>query len=285
MKKICQETRDNLITDFSVNKLPAAEKAHFDGCDVCQRWLRNCEKLDAYWSRAARDIPDESAIDAARRNAMRRIKIGNGKPAWSLWLHDRMSRKFAWGVTLAVVVFGAGIYVGILMRRLPPDTVRSAGRAIPHWILKAVQSESSKLPGNVQTANLGLPELLAYLVKYDQNAGHRMNSVEELANMGDDQTAQQALIYALKTDKNPGIRMKAIKSLAVHPINRALQDAYIYALWNDENPGIRLEAIDALTPVAMDRKVMETLQFVASVDKHEGVRAHAREAIRHAEIG
>lgn len=284
MKKLCRDTRNLLMSDAAAGKLPATEKAHFETCDACEQWLRDYQTLNAYWSLAAGDVPEESLVNAARQNALRQLKTENGRPAWSLWLHYHLSWRIAWGVSLAVVVFVAGIYVGVLMRRLPSDTVRTAGKAIPHWILRAIQSDSSGLQGNIQVEKLGLPELLAYLVKFDKNAGHRMNSVQELASLEDDQMAEQALIYALKTDTNPGVRLKAIKSLALRPINRALQDVYIYALWNDENPGIRLEAIEALTPVASHRKVMETLQFVASVDKHEGVRTLARETIRHAEI-
>jgi hypothetical protein len=189
------------------------------------------------------------------------------------------------GIAVTVVVFGAGIYMGNILRKIQPGTIQMATEAIPAKILKAMKSRSSSLPVDVQKAGWGLPQILAYMVKYDQNESHRLESVSELANLEDDRMAQDALMYALRNDPNPGIRMRAIKSLAQRPIRPALRDAYLYALWNDTNDGIRMEAIEALTPAAQNKEVMETLKFIASSDEHEGIRHFAKSALEFAHNG
>jgi hypothetical protein len=186
---------------------------------------------------------------------------------------------------MAVVVFGVGIYMGNILRKIQPGTIQMAKHAIPANIVKAMQSKSSGLPLDIQKAGWGLPKILAYMVKYDQNESHRLESVSELAQLEDDKMAEDALIYALRNDANPGIRMRAIKSLAARPIKPTLRDAYLYALWNDTNDGIRMEAIEALTPVAQNKEVMETLKFIASSDEHEGIRHYAKDALEFAHNG
>ena len=285
MKRLCKETRIRLIEDSDKRHLTNELKSHLESCDLCKAWLRNSQRVEAIWQVSTRSVPSVDEVDVARQNAMRKVKIGNGKNAISRWFLEHFTWKAAWATALAVVVFASGIYIGILMRRLPADTMQAAGHALPNWIMKALQSQSARFPGDVNTTNLGLPQLLAYMVKYDQNAGHRLNSVDELASIEDDRLAQEALIYALLNDNNPGVRMRAIKSLSQRPVNRSLRDAYIYALWHDENPGIRVQAVDALTPVAAETEVMQTLQLVAVGDKDEGVRTLAREAIFHAQNG
>jgi hypothetical protein len=285
MKKICRQTRLSLIDNPDKQHLPDDLKSHLQSCQSCSGWLRNSQRLEAMWQLSACSVPGADEIDAARQNAIRKIRLGNDMGTLPRWFLEHNSWKTAWAAALAVVVFASGIYIGILMRRLPPDTVRSAGQAIPNWIMKAIQSKSAQLPGNVNTAGLGFSQLLAYMVKYDQNAGHRLNSVKELASIEDDKLAQEALIYALLNDQNPGVRMRAIKSLAQRPVNRSLRDAYIYALWHDDNPGVRVQAVDALTPMASETEVMQTLQFVAISDQDEGVRSLAQEAIRHVQTG
>ena len=285
MKKNCKKIRDVLLENPDQKKLIPELKKHLETCAECRKWILDVQLLESLWELSNQDLPSAEEITIARQEAIRRIRHGEGRFSIQNWLQQRLSWKIAWGAALAVVVFAAGIYLGNMLRHLQPGTLRTAQKAVPGWIMKAVQSQSAKLPQELQINGWGVSQVLAYLVKYDQNEGHRLNSVEELANIGDDRLAQDALIYALLNDPNPGVRMKAIKSLSQRKMNTDLRDTYIYALWNDGNAGIRLEAIDALTPIAQDKQVMETLQFIAASDAHEGVRTQAREVIRAVEIG
>ncbi len=279
MKKNCQKIREKLIEIPQIESPEPEVKAHIESCDECQKWYSEMQQISDLWVKNGLDLPSKGAIAEARQSAIRRIRLRKEKGPIFQWIGTRGTWKLALGVAMTVVVFGAGIYMGNVLRKIQPGTIEIATQAIPSKILKAMQSKSSGLPADVQKAGWGLPQILAYMVKYDQNESHRLESVYELANLEDDRLAQDALMYALRNDPNPGIRMRAIKSLAIRPIRPALRDAYLYALWNDTNDGIRMEAIEALTPVAEEKEVMETLRFIASSDEHEGIRHFAKNAL------
>ncbi len=279
MKKNCQKIREILIEIPQLESHEPEVKTHIEGCDECRKWYSEMQQIGELWVKNGVDLPSKDEIAEVRQNAIRRIRIREEKGPLFQWIGTRGTWKLAFGVAMAVVVFGAGIYMGNMLRKIQPGTIEVATHAIPAKILKAMQSKSSGLPVDVQKAGWGLPQILAYMVKYDQNESHRLESVSELANLEGDRLAQDALMYALRNDPNPGIRMRAIKSLTIRPIRPALRDVYLYALWNDTNDGIRMEAIKALTPVAEEKEVMETLRFIASSDEHEGIRHFAKDAL------
>ena len=283
MKKNCQKIRNILIEISPFDPIDSEVKAHIESCEECRTWYSEMQQLGEFWAKNGMDLPSKDEILAARQNAIRKIRIHEGKSPLFRWITISANWRLAFGIAVAVVVFGAGIYLGNMLRNIQPGTIQMAKQAIPAKILKAIQSKSSGLPVDVQKAGWGLPQILAYMVKYDQNESHRLESVNELANLEDDRMAEDALMYALRNDPNPGIRMRAIKSLAERPIRPALRDAYLYALWNDTNDGIRMEAIEALTPVASNKEVMETLKFIASSDEHEGIRHFAKGALESAQ--
>jgi hypothetical protein len=283
MKKQCTVIRNILVEDTRAREFKEIQE-HLKECADCQQWLREMRGLEMLWKRNHLDLPHREEVVKARQEAMRRIRMRSvPKPLFRGGLKP-VTWKVALGASVAVVVFAIGIYLGGALETFQFGMFRGAGQAVPGWIAKAIQSPSAELPQNVQ-AGWGLPKILAYMVKFDQNAGHRLESVSELSEIADDRVAQEALVYALMNDPNPGIRLWAIKSLAQRPIDNTLQDAYLYALWNDDNDGIRLEAIKALTPVIEDEEVIKILQLVAASDESLGVRFHARNAIRRATEG
>lgn len=285
MKKECQNIREILIEKSPSDPIALEVKAHIESCEHCRKWYSELQKFSDFWAKNGLDLPNMDEILAARQNAIRRIRMKEGRHPIFRWIHSHGKWQLAFGIAMAVVVFGVGIYMGNILRKIQPETIQMAKQAIPANILKAIKSKSSGLPLDIQKAGWGLPQILAYMVKYDQNESHRLESVSELAQLEDDKMAEAALIYALRNDPNPGIRMRAIKSLAERPIKPALRDAYLYALWNDTNDGIRMEAIEALTPVAENKEVMETLKFIASSDEHEGIRHFAKDALELAHSG
>jgi hypothetical protein len=280
MKKACEKIR----TEFFNGSSPEFEK-HLEQCAECRDWFADMQKTEKVWDIGSNLLPKKEEMIAARQEAIRRIKLGDSKKKLLSVFKRPISWKLAWGIAASVIVFATGIYVGILMRSIQPEAIKTTSAALPTWITKAIQSPSSDLPPEIQTAGWGLPKILAYMIKNDRNEGHRLESVTELSKLGDEQLVRDALIYALKNDSNPGVRIKAIKALSDYQVNPALRDAYIYALWHDDNPGVRLEAIEALKPIAQEKTVNEVLQFVASRDNHEGVRVQAREAIRSTNAG
>ena len=280
MKTNCEKIRTNLLEGLSQE----VEK-HLEKCAECRDWYSDLQRLEQVWSTGANLLPTKEEMVAARQEAIRRIKLGDSKKEILSVFKRPVSWKLAWGIAASVIVFATGIYVGSLLRSIQPKAMKTTSKALPTWILKAVRSPSSELPSEIQTAGWGLPKILAYISKNDRNEGHRLESVTELRNLGDEKLVRDALIYALKNDSNPGVRIRAIKALADYSVNPALRDAYIYALWHDDNSGVRLEAIKALTPIAQEKTVNEVLQFVATRDNHEGVRVQAREAIRSTNAG
>ena len=280
MKTNCKKIRTNLTQGLS-----SEVEKHLEQCAECRDWFTELKRLEKVWSENASLLPKKEEMVSARQESIRRIRLGESKKKLLSVFKKPVSWKLAWGIAASVVVFATGIYVGSLLRSIPPTAIKTTSEALPNWISKAVQSPSSELPPEIQTAGWGLPKILAYMIKNDRNEGHRLESVTELSKLGDEQMVRDALIYALKNDSNPGVRIKAIKALSDYSVNPALRDAYIYALWHDDNPGVRLEAIEALKPIAQEKTVNEVLQFVATRDNHEGVRVQAREAIRSTNAG
>ena len=285
MKINCQKIWDILIENPQLESPDFEVMVHLENCDECRKLYSEMQQIGELWKKNGVNLPKKDEIVAARQSAIRKIRMRKEKGILFQWVGNRGTWKLAFGVMMTVVVLVAGIYMGNMLRNIQPGTIETVTHAIPSKILKAMKSKSSGLPMDMQKAGLGLPQILAYMVKYDQNESHRLESVSELANLKDDKLAQDALMYALRNDPNPGIRMRAIKSLAMRPIRPALRDAYLYALWNDHNDGIRMEAIEALTPVAQDKDVMETLRFIASNDEHEGIRHFARNALESVQNG
>jgi hypothetical protein len=280
MKKKCNQIRSQLVESGSKDQPIPVVTRHLEQCSDCRDWMAELRKFRELWETGKVEMPSQDDITGARQNAMRRIRLGESGQPQSEGYRKQVSWKTAWGVALAVVVFAAGLYFGSLMRSIKPGTLKSAGEALPAWVLKAIKSPSADLPPGIDVASMGLPRILAFMIKNDHNEGHRLESVKELGNINDDQMARDALVYALRYDSNPGVRMRAIKALSESQINPTLRDAYIYALWHDTNAGVRLEAIEALAPVAQDKLVNEVLRFVAANDNQQGVRVQAREVMR-----
>jgi HEAT repeat protein len=135
--------------------------------------------------------------------------------------------------------------------------------------------------------------LLTYLVKNEQGAGHAQSAAIEwiranptTAGKGSADIAR-ALADLLATDANEGVRLKAIDALRGMPpeATTTSQAALINVLKNDPNPAVRLKAIEALAKIAragspLDPGMVDTLrQKAAQGDENLYVRVKAAEAL------
>ncbi len=135
--------------------------------------------------------------------------------------------------------------------------------------------------------------LLTYLVKNEQGAGHSQSAAMEwiranpaTAGKGSADIAR-ALAAVLGTDANEGVRLKAIDALREMPpeATATSQSALIDVLKNDPNPAVRLKAIEALSKIAnagapLDPGMVDTLrQKSVQNDEPLIIRIKATEAL------
>jgi hypothetical protein len=133
-----------------------------------------------------------------------------------------------------------------------------------------------------QTAsgNLDSPriqQLLLFGARNNANSGVRVDSVDLLAHMPDDDRIRRVLMYALHNDANPGVRLKALDALG--PYVRGdirVRDAVLDALRADHNPGVRTQAIELLKAVRADASVRQVLENLASQDREVWIRNLSR---------
>jgi hypothetical protein len=134
--------------------------------------------------------------------------------------------------------------------------------------------------------------LLTYLVKNEQGAGHsRSAAIEWIRNnpSGGKGSAEiaQALAEVLGSETNQGVRLKAIDALREMPpeATSTSQAALINVLKNDPNPAVRLKAVEALAKIAragspLDPGMVDTLrQKAGQADENLYVRVKAAEAL------
>jgi anti-sigma factor RsiW len=120
--------------------------------------------------------------------------------------------------------------------------------------------------------------MLAFAAKTNSNnSGVRLDSVDMLNTKVDDQVAREALTYALRYDNNPGVRLKTLDGLGNYvKQDIRVRNAVLDALLNDSNLAVRSGALHALEPVRADTSVRMALQQLAKDDPSAYIRTEAQ---------
>ncbi len=143
-------------------------------------------------------------------------------------------------------------------------------------------ASDTRLRGNVSDAGIRTLMTVALLNEIDEAA--RLDTVEALQSVSNDNLVSASMIYVLTNDGNPGVRYSAVRSLVNHVDDERVESALRNALQQDVNPGVRVEAFNALARNP-DSDTLMVFRQAAEVDGNDYIRQRARAIIETTQSG
>jgi hypothetical protein len=277
---------------------------HVGRCAQCAEELRAMQEFQTALAAIPVLDPTPNLLTASRMSLQEALESTEPYRGWRRWVLEPMhwfhQMRLAPAATALLLMIGFGAGVGTTYRMAGRTTVAPATTANLEPAAPATSDASivgirgiSAQPGTNQvdikydtivpqtaSGNLDSPriqQLLLYGARNNSNSGVRVDSVDLLAHMPDDDRIRRVLMYALHNDSNPGVRLKALDALGpyVHGDIR-VRDAVLDALRADHNPGVRTQAIELLKAVRADASVQQVLEHLATQDREIWIRNLSR---------
>lgn len=305
----CEAAKHNIVF-YVYDELPDDARyeleQHLERCAACARELKASRDFRADMATAphAGLEPSPNFLAASRMRLQESLETTEQHKGWLRWAFDPAAwlaqMRFAPALAAAIFIFGfaGGViaaWQAVSNRNVPIATTENRTGPLQASIVGI--RDISQEPGSNQVkisydqlqpaTRVGsiedeqIQQLLLYAARSQTNSGVRVDSINLLAEQGDDSRVREALIFALRYDKNPGVRLKALEGLQAYvKDDTRVRDAVIEALLHDSNSGVRTQAIRLLQQVKADSSVRGAFDQLARDDQNEFIRREAARVLR-----
>ena len=292
---------------------------HLLECAECSAELEELRRLDLALKQSKPNMPDEFALETARKNLWNEIVIEKEKKSFNERTVDWVKRNLSPAYRF-VLGSAAALAFGFLLGYLIFSGAPSRNQMIPLNISNVDElmrndyrfsnirfDENPSASGEefeitfdaVRPIKIkGKPDeeliknLMISALTTSENPGIRLRTINRISSnsgqyLGQDPKIKEALITAMVGDENPGVRKEALNVLMQYPIDEKIKEAFLSVLSNDPNSGMRVSAINALVKLKMegrtfDEEVTNTLESNAANDKNKFVQLRAAALLKEA---
>lgn len=162
----------------------------------------------------------------------------------------------------------------------PQGQVAAVESVVPDATTGKVTITYDTLTPQTKVGDINDPQiqpLILMACRNNRNSDARLGCIDIIKSQPEDAAVGEALIYALRYDQNPGVRLKTLDGLKGYVKNDVhVRDAVLEALLHDNNAGVRIAAINLLDPVKADSSVRDTLKYLADRDSNKFISSEAR---------
>lgn len=312
---------EQLLTLYVCDELEAEERAaleqHAAGCAACAAAIEAERRVLELMVSRENQEPSAVLLAQCRSELAEALDdLPAPVPVWQRWTAwMRPSRWFALRPALsAVALVLVGVIVGNVapgMLLAPPDHDPSVAERVQGLGDRDLRNFDVSGVSLVSTGSGGMPVVslqgrterpiefmgspadadvrraLLFVVQNGQrfDTGVRLESIEALRVVSDDEEVRRTLCHAARNDRAVGVRLKALEALREMSTDADVRQTLLDALLRDENPGVRAEAINALRALArsgesIDRRLVEVLRDRMERDPSTYVRLQSAAAIR-----